>query len=111
MRKVRVLLDEQLDVKLKDLFADDFEVATVREQRWNGYKNGRLLRAAQKDFDVLVTLDQNLQHQQNLRSVDLGIVVIRSKSSLFDDVAPLIPEVNEAIRAVQPKQLVVVSAG
>lgn len=107
---MRVLLDEHIDVTLKDLFDGDFEVLTVRERRWNGMKNGALLRAAQDEFDVLVTMDKNLEHQQNLSAIRLGFVVIRARTNVYEDVAPLIPEVNEAIRTVQPGQIVYVTA-
>ncbi len=107
---MRVLLDEHIDVMLKGLFDGDFEVLTVRERRWNGMKNGALLRAAQDEFDVLVTMDKNLEHQQNLSALRLGFVVIRARTNVYEDVAPLIPEVNEAIRTIQPGQIVYVTA-
>ena len=109
MRNMRVLLDEQLDVALKALFDDDLDVVTVRERRWNGMKNGELLRAAQEEFDVLVSMDKNLEHQQNVSTVEMGIVVIRAKSNVFEDVAPSIPKVNETLRTIQPGELVYVS--
>lgn len=48
-------------------------------------------------FDVLVTMDQNLPHQQSLKDLDLAFVVISSISSAFIDVVPLMPEVNAAV--------------
>ncbi|RKU13553.1 hypothetical protein C6502_04105 [Candidatus Poribacteria bacterium] len=74
---MRVLLDENIDRFLKSLFASDMEVFTVREQGWTSMENGRLLRVAQHEFDVLVTMDKNLEHQQNLNVINMGIVVIR----------------------------------
>lgn len=107
---MRVLLDEQLDVTLQRLFAEDLDVVTVRQRRWNGLKNGDLLRTAEKEFDVLVTMDKNLEHQQNLSTIRLGIVLIRAKSNIYDDVAPLIPRVDESIRRVRPGKIVYVVA-
>ena len=109
MRDMRVLLDEHIDVTLKDLFDGDFEVVTVRERRWNGIKNGPLLRLAQEEFDVLVTMDKNLEHQQNLSAIRLGFVVIRAKTNVYEDVAPLIPEANRAIATIQPGEIVYVA--
>ena len=45
---MRVLLDENIDKALKDLFDDEFEVVTVTEHGWQGTKNGELLRLAAK---------------------------------------------------------------
>jgi hypothetical protein len=55
----RVLLDENLPRGLKRELSG-FEVRTVAETGWAGIKNGKLLRLAEAEFDVLVTADQNL---------------------------------------------------
>ncbi len=98
---MRVLLDENIDKALKDLFDDEFEVVTVTEHGWQGTKNGELLRLAAKEFDIFVTMDKNLQHQQNLSNVDLAIVVIRAYSNAFFVISKLMPSVNEAIRSAE----------
>ena len=97
----RVLLDENVDSQLKPLFGEDLEVRTIEEQGWAGLKNGELLRAASEVFDLFVTMDQNLPYQQNLKLLDVAVVVIRSVSNAFVDVAPLMSEVNAAVRAAE----------
>jgi hypothetical protein len=60
----KVLFDEDVPRQLRrDLPA--FEFRTVQERGWSSVKNGELLRTASMEFDVLVTADKNLQHQQN----------------------------------------------
>ena len=44
------------------------DVSTVDEAGFKGLKNGELLRAASGVYDVLVTVDQNLSFQQNIRN-------------------------------------------
>lgn len=105
---MRVLLDEQLDHRLKTLFDADFEVATVVELGWGGLEDGEMLRAAEQEFDALVTMDRGIPHQQNLRNLDLGIVLIRAFSNRRAEVAPLIPQVNVALRTVEPGAVVYV---
>ncbi len=102
---MRVLLDEHLDRRLKPLFERRFEVATVQERGWNG-KNGELLRLAQAEFDVLVTMDGSLEYQQNLRQLALGIVVLHARSNRRQDTAPLIRQVNEALLTIRPGEVV-----
>ena len=75
----------------------------------DGLKNGRLLRAASAEFDVFVTMDRNLQYQQNIQVLDLAVVVIRSVSNAFAEVAPLMPDVNEAVRTAPPSAATVVA--
>lgn len=64
---MRVLLDEHVDRLLKELFAPEFTVLTVQERGWRGKANSELVRAAQQEFDALVTMDGNLEHQQRPR--------------------------------------------
>ena len=95
---MHVLLDENVDKSLKALFDEEFEVVTVPEQGWSGTKNGKLLALAAEEFDVFVTMDKSLQHQQNLGEIDLAVVVIRAYSNAFPVVSKLMPNVNEAVR-------------
>lgn len=62
---MRVLLDECLPRQLKWQLPGH-DVATVPERGWAGTKNGELLRLAAAEFDVFVTVDQNLRFQRNL---------------------------------------------
>jgi predicted nuclease of predicted toxin-antitoxin system len=103
---MRVLLDENVDELLKGLFAPEIEVLTVRERGWQGKANGELLRAAEREFNALVTMDRSLEYQQNLRVLDLGIVVLRAHSNAYPVVAPLMPQVNEVLRSIQPGQVI-----
>jgi hypothetical protein len=107
---VRVLLDENIDRLLKPLFDAELEVVTIQERGWKGMKNGPLLRVAQIEFDVFVTMDKNLEYQQNLNAINMGFVVIRARSNSFQDVEPLMPKVNEAIKTVQAGEVVHVAA-
>ena len=50
-------------------------VKTVAEVGWAGIKNGELLRLAATQFDVLLTVDRNLEYQQNLAAVALAVIV------------------------------------
>ncbi len=95
---MKLLLDENIDQALKALFDDDFEVITVAERGWKGKQNGELLRSAAREFDVFVTMDRNLEHQQNLGVLDLAVVVIRAYSNAFVVVSKIMPKVNQTVR-------------
>ena len=88
---MRALLDEQLDRRLKSHFEADFDVWTVAEQGWKGKKNGELLRAAQHEFDVFITMDKGIEHQQNWRVMALGFIIVSAKTNRYVDVLPLMP--------------------
>jgi hypothetical protein len=79
---------------------------TVSERGWEGKANGDLLRFAEREFDAFVTMDRNLEYQQNLRTLDLGVVVLRARSNAYRAVAHLMPRVNERLRSIQPGEVV-----
>ena|SRR5215468_2289401 len=107
---MRVLLDEHLDHRLRRSFDPSVEVATVAEQGWKGKKNGELLQLASREFDALITADQNLEYQQNVARYNLGIVVLVARSNRLPDMQPLIPQVCDVLRTLQPGTVVRVSA-
>lgn len=72
---MKVLIDECLPKKLKREVNAEF-VRTVPEVGWASIQNGALLRLAEQEFDVFLTNDQNLEHQQNLKEFNLAIVVL-----------------------------------
>ena len=57
---MRVLLDENVDRRLKGTFDEQHEVSTVPERGWAGKKNSELLEAAGKEFDAFVTTDRGI---------------------------------------------------
>ena len=59
----------------------DHDVLTAYEHGWSTLKNGDLLEAAEVEgFEVLVTTDKNMQHQQNLQARRIAIVVLNTTS-------------------------------
>jgi len=75
---MRVLVDECLPRQLKQWLLSvqpDWTVATVQDAGWAAMKNGILLRAANGAFDVLVTADKNMHHQQNFVGLEISVLV------------------------------------
>jgi len=107
---LRVLLDENVDRLLKSRFDSDFEVVTVPEQGWTGLGDREVLRRADEQFDVLVTMDRNLPYQQNLSDFEVAVVVLNAPSNAFPDVVELMPEVNEQVRHAKAGEATVVAA-
>ena len=62
---MKVLLDECVDWRLlRGLPGHD--VKTVKQLGWENVKNGELLRLVAAEFDVFITVDKDLPHQQNI---------------------------------------------
>ena len=73
---MRVLLDENLDHALRKLLGQH-DVVTVTYMGWASLENGELLQAAEANgFDVFLTGDQTLAHEQNLSGRRLAVVAL-----------------------------------
>jgi hypothetical protein len=86
-----------------------FDVQTAQRAEFAGLKNGAFLAAISGHFDVFVTVDQNLRHQQNLTSISFGIVVLSVPSNRLYDVRATLPNLVPAIAGVAPGQVVLVN--
>ena len=74
------------------------------ERGWELLGNGELIRKAEEDgYEVLVTTDQNMRHQQNLARRRLGIVVLMATA--WPRVRHRIEEIRTAIVDVQAGQV------
>lgn len=89
---MRILIDECLPRDLKRLLAGH-ESSTVQEMGWSGRKNGELLSLANGSFHVFLTIDQGLQHQQNLQGRNISVLVIEAASNKIEDLSSAIPEI------------------
>src|SRR5881227_2289580 len=105
---MRVLLDECVTRYLKREFAGH-EVSAVEDAGFKGLKNGRLLQAAAGKYDVLVTVDQNLQYQQHLRTLALSVIVLQAPRSTYAMLKPLMPKLLETLEQIKPGEVVAVS--
>ena len=57
------------------------DVATAAEMGWSQLTNGELLAAAtEAGFELLVTTDQNLRYQQDLKERTIAVVVLMTTS-------------------------------
>ena len=107
---MRLLLDECVPKRLKRELPGH-EVKTVQEIGWAGIKNGALLGLANGQFDALLTVDQGMEHQQNLSGLSICIVVLVAPSNDVDDLRPLLPSVEQALASVRPGEIRRVGAG
>ena len=98
---MRVLLDECVPRTLRNELPGH-EVKTVAEAGWAGVKNGALLQLAAKEFDLLLTVDRNLEYQQNFGGVSIAVVVIHAQSNDIDLLRPLVPVVLAAMSKAKP---------
>lgn len=103
---MRVLLDENLDWRAVRYLDAAFHVTMVSWQGWKGMRNGELLEQAASAFDALVTMDKGIEHQQNLRKYEIGVILIAARSNRLADIQPALLRVNEVLRDIQPGEVI-----
>ena len=105
---MRVLLDECLPRKLQHEL-EGHDAVTVQQMNWASVKNGALLKLAEAQFDVFLTMDRGILNQQNLQSVKLAFIVLRAKSNRIIDLSPLAPQILERLKTINAGEVVHVS--
>ncbi|MGH7628846.1 MAG: DUF5615 family PIN-like protein [Gemmatimonadales bacterium] len=107
---MRVLIDESVPRQLAPELRGH-EARTVVELGWAGLENGTLLRrAAAHGFQAFITMDRNLQYQQNIGRLALGVILLRAADNRVETLSPLIPAVLAALATLQPGTVVQVGA-
>ena len=106
---MRLLLDEPVPVQLRSLLVGH-DVRTVRGIGWDSKSNGELLALARDEFDAFITLDQNLERQQNITERDIPIIVLVARRSRIDYLEPLVPRMLEALPNLKPGQVIRIEA-
>ncbi len=105
---MRLLLDECVPRPLKRDFTGH-QVSTVEEAGFKGLQNGRLLRAAAGNFDVLITVDRSIPYQQNLLGLPLAVIILIARRNKYESLSPLVPLALEALKTIQPGSVVQIS--
>jgi hypothetical protein len=97
---MKILFDQGTPVAIRNALQDHF-VRTANEQGWSTLLNGELLRVAEEaGFEVLLTTDASLPHQQNLKGRKLAVVVLgRNRWILIE---PRMKEIVAAVNSTKP---------
>jgi hypothetical protein len=104
---VNILLDENLDWRLqRDLPGHNTE--SVPLIGWAGLKNGALLSKADKRFDVLLTIDGNIQFQQNVAKYRIAVIALEATTNRLVDTRPLMPKVLAVLPSVKAGTVTIV---
>ena len=98
---MRLLIDECIDERLRHLFAGH-DCQTARYARLNGLQNGELLAAAEAaGFEVIVTVDQNIPYQQDLRERKIALLILCAPTNRLRDLRQVIPAALNALSLIQ----------
>lgn len=102
---MRVLLDESVPRAFGFAITGHF-VRTAQTAGFAGLLNGELLAAMKADnFDVLVTFDQNLPHQQNA-VLPVAVVVLVAPNNRVETAMRFVPGLLKVLDSLIAGQLV-----
>jgi hypothetical protein len=97
---MRILFDQPTPVGIRRLLPDHI-VKTAFEMSWSALTNGELLRADEEaGLEVLVTTDNNLIHQQDLKDRKIAIVVLGQ--ARWKSIEPMLHAIVKAIEQAKP---------
>jgi predicted nuclease of predicted toxin-antitoxin system len=104
---MRLLLDECVPTDIKKDFAGH-DTLTIDEAGFKGLKNGELLRNAGKTFNVLITVDKNIEYQQNKLTLPIAVLILSARSNRYESLLPLMPKVLEVIETIKAGEMITV---
>ena len=101
---MKLLFDQGTPAPLRN-HLPGHSVDTLADKGWSDKDNGELLDLAEREgYEVLVTTDQNLRHQQNLADRQIGVVVLLATA--WSEVRLRTNEIGQALIAVRPGEIV-----
>lgn len=79
-------------------------VEEARSRGWDTLTNGELLDAAEAaGFDLLITTDRNIEHQQNLKGRKIAVIALSKGRTL---IRTCLPAIAAAVLPATPGTLV-----
>ena len=105
---MRLLLDECMPRVLCADLTGHF-CRTVSQMKWRWLKNGALLTRTSAEFDVFITVDRSLRHQQNLKKYSLSVIVLFARNNDYDELRHFVPKILDALTKIAPGELVLLN--
>jgi predicted nuclease of predicted toxin-antitoxin system len=102
---MRVFLDACIDPRVADLFVGH-EVTTAFELGWHQVKDHILLALLHDRFDVVVTIDQGMEHEHNLKKLSFGLVIVHVPKNKAEFYRPLRLELRDAVERARPGEVI-----
>ena len=108
---MKILLDENIDVRFKKYFPHVHEIYTVQDMGWKGIKNGELLTLlSQNNFDCWIVVDKNIPYQQNLTKLACLIIVLDVVRNTLQHLQPLVPQVLDIINKNTSEKIIIINS-
>ena len=102
---MRILLDHCVPKRFGRLLIGH-EVRTTFDMGWAALTNGVLLSRCSESFDVFLTVDQNLQFQQNLAALPVPVIILVTSDNRLPTLEPFAPAVIRVLEQPIVRELI-----
>ncbi|MGA9997807.1 MAG: hypothetical protein WBP93_20495 [Pyrinomonadaceae bacterium] len=72
---------------------------------------GNSYALAEAEFEVFLTVDQNLKYQQNLKAFNVGIILLVARNNRLKTLLPLMPEARKALESIKAGEFIRLGGG
>ena len=102
---MRILLDNNIPVRFSSMLPGH-DVTHVRDRGWQSLVNGELVKAASLEYEVLVSMDQNMPYQTSLKGCSVMVVILVCPSNRLDDMSPISSKLMEELTNLRPSNFI-----
>ena len=97
---MKLLLDENLPIKLKYRFIDSgIDAFTVKDMRWLGKENGDLLQEMlANNFTAFITIDNNIASQNNFSGYPIAVLVLVAHDNTYETIMEFFDDILNNIK-------------
>ncbi len=82
-------------------FFKEHDVKTVPQLGFSGYSDNKLLKELDRvGVDIFITIDGNIEYQQQFKDRVFGTIVIRAVSNRFSDLEHLEKELLQSVKNI-----------
>ena len=107
---MKVLLDECIPRRFKNSL-HGHDCHTVPEAGLAGQENGELLAAAEEQgFEVFLTIDTNIEYQQNFSARKIAMLVIRCRSNHLSELTRHTQRCLDVLGSIEPGQIITIGS-
>jgi len=79
---------------------------SIQSLKWAGHRNGIVSFSLEERFECLLTVDQNLEFQQNITASGIALIVIVARTNRLKELRAFVPHVLGALAKISPGETV-----
>jgi len=101
-----IIVDECLPKRITKIFKEG-NAWTVPQIGLSGYKDTELLKELDhKKIDIFLTIDGNIEYQQQFKNRNFGTIIIRSVSNRFSDLKHFEKEIQDVTKKISAGEII-----